>query len=143
MSTELTARCAGTNAEGQACSVPPALLTEDAVGRFWCSAHDPDPVAVERRKLASLRGGESTRARHRRRAVLDPGELGPLRTPDDAARWSETIARAVAEGRLAAGAAQATTRALSEWVRARDLHVRETRLVALEQEIERMRGGSR
>lgn len=142
MSTEPTPRCSGTNSEGQACEVPPALLTQDADGRHWCSSHDPSPEAEQRRKLASMRGGEATRIKHRKIKALDPGELGTLDTPEDAARWTRIIAEAVATGRLSTGAANAATRAVSQWLSARDLHVRETRLGRLEAEVERIRGGT-
>src|SRR5690349_16856708 len=125
--TEMTPRrCAGRTADGSPCAVPSELLVQRADGVSWCSSHDPSPVAREARKLASLRGGESTRAKHRQRAVLDPGELGPLESPEDATRWARTIGEAVATGRLSASAGQTVTRVLAEWTRARDLHVRET-----------------
>lgn len=133
--------CAGLTGDGAPCRVPPKLLSgPDAEGRWWCASHDPDPVVRQQQALASQRGAAATRARHRKLRALDRGELGPLDTPEDAQRWAATIARAVAEGRLAQGAANAATRALNQWLNARDLNVRESRLRKLENEVARLHG---
>lgn len=129
-------RCAGTTTDGHPCAVPPEWLRDDGAGRFWCRAHDPDPAVRDAHRAATLLGGATTRLRSRR--GLDPGELGPLSSPAHAQQWAATIARAVAEGRLSASAATAIVRSLSEWTKARDLHVRETRLTRLEQQMQKL-----
>ena len=63
-------------------------------------------------------GAEVSKQVRRKGKGLRPGELGPLRSPQDAERWLRIVGRAVAEGRLRNRDADATTRAVKEWLRA-------------------------
>ncbi|MEE8191734.1 MAG: hypothetical protein V3T74_03255 [Gemmatimonadales bacterium] len=66
------------------------------------------------------KGAAATARKWRRAHGLEPGELPELNTPHDAQRALETIAHAAAEGRLPQKQADATTRALREWLRAHE-----------------------
>ena len=63
-------------------------------------------------------GAEVSKQVRRKGKGLRPGELGPLRSPDDAKRWLRIIGGAVAEGRLRSRDGDTTTRAVREWLRA-------------------------
>jgi hypothetical protein len=65
-------------------------------------------------------GAEVSKQVRRKGKGLRPGELGPLRTPQDAERWLRIVGQAVAEGRLRNRDADSTTRAVREWLRAHD-----------------------
>jgi hypothetical protein len=117
------------------CGVPSHLIDPETL---YCFSHCPTREAD--RKEAHRRAGEATARRNRKRTVLDVGELGALETPADAARWCAKVGSAVAEGRLSSSQAQATIRAVSEFIRARDLHVRENKLRDLEREVALLRG---
>lgn len=128
-------RCTGVTAEGEACRAP----SEWVLTNGYCLRHSPDPKDRALAMAASLRGGLTTKARMKR--GLDDGELGELCTPVDAQRWCEVVARAVATGRLSSTQGQTTVRAVAEWLRSRDLHVRETRLTTLEKRLAAMTTG--
>lgn len=55
------------------------------------------------------------------RKGLDPGELGPLETPEDARRWLETVGEAVASGRLSDKDGRTVTQAVQVFLRAYDV----------------------
>jgi len=126
-------QCAGTNADGSPCRAPAELLLESG----YCWTHDPDVPEAE--KIAAKRNGGAT-MRLKARRGLDPEELGELQTPEDALRWAFVIARAGATGRLSAGAVTAVRGALSVWVAARDLHIKETELTKLAATVKRLEG---
>jgi hypothetical protein len=64
------------------------------------------------------KGAEAAARKLRRAAGLEPGELPELRTPRDAQAALDIVAHAAAEGRLPQRQADATTRAVREWLRA-------------------------
>ena len=128
--------CAGTNADGAPCGVSPRLLHRAEDGTYWCRVHDPDETIAAERRAASLRGALTSKIRHQGVSVSD---LPPLTSPAAAQTWAERIGRAVALRAIPPKAGTAALRALSEWTRARDLHVRETHLRDLEAEVERLR----
>ena len=105
-------RCSGRKADGGPCAVVPELLTQDQEGRWWCYNHDPDRSAAER-YASRARGG--LRAQRGKRKGLLPGEVGQLRTLEDAERIAARIAIATATGELSATQARATLAALKEW----------------------------
>ncbi len=70
--------------------------------------------------LLGRKGAESTRRKWRGAHGLEPGELPELRTPHDAQRALDIVAHAAAEGRLPQRQADATTRAVREWLRAHE-----------------------
>jgi hypothetical protein len=85
----------------------------------FCWTHDP--AYAEARRQASALGGARTALKHQRQGKgVDPGELGPLNNPADAARWAGVVAAAVAAGRISASAANAIRSLLSEWRSAND-----------------------
>ncbi len=120
--------------DGRPCGVP-ATWVKDG----WCFAHNP-ALEAERR-AANLRGGMTTARLLRKRRGLEEGELGALQTPEDAQRWCMIAATAVATGRMSASAASALRGLVTSWLRSRDLHVRETRLLALEKRVAELNGG--
>ncbi len=108
------ARCKATRTDGKACRAPERML--DARG--LCPAHRPG--ARERLSEAGRKGAEATARKWRGRGGLEPGELPELRTPHDAQKALDIVAHAAAEGRLPQRQADATTRALREWLRAHE-----------------------
>jgi hypothetical protein len=86
--------CREKNARGEPCRAPASLV--DPVSGF-CPAHGPG--AKERLSEQGKVGAQVTKQVRRKGKGLRPGELGPLRTPEDAKRWLRIIGRAVAEGR--------------------------------------------
>lgn len=123
------------------CRVPPALLYEtadaDGVAGWTCNSHDENPLMQEARRMARQRGAMAT-ARHFKRG-LDPGELGPLQTLEDAQRHLAISCEAVSTGRISPAVSNAIDRKVSLFLKARDLDVRETRLTRLEAELERLK----
>ena len=69
---------------------------------------------------AGRKGAEATARKWRGRGGLEPGELPELRTPHDAQQALDIVAHAAAEGRLPQRQADATTRAVREWLRAHE-----------------------
>ena len=81
-------RCGGTNGDGSPCNSPFVLPSG------FCISHDPDKE--HERKAAQQRGGMRTASRKRK--GLNPADLPPLETLEDAQKWSAVIAKAVATG---------------------------------------------
>jgi hypothetical protein len=106
------ARCRATKAAGEPCGASPQLIGEDG----FCPAHRPG--ARERLSEAGRKGAEATARKWRGRSGLEPGELPELNTPHDAQAALDIVAHAAAEGRLPQRQADATTRAVREWLRA-------------------------
>lgn len=105
------AQCRGRKADGRPCGAPGSLVKEDG----FCSAHGPGAAA---RMADRGRKGATAMRRKWKARGLEPGELPPLQTPHDAQHALETIVHAAAEGRLPQRQADATTRAVREWLRA-------------------------
>ena len=127
-------RCRGTRAGGEPCGAPPQLIGEDG----FCPAHRPG--ARERLSEAGRRGAAATARKWRGRGGLEPGELPELRTPHDAQRALDIVAHAAAEGRLPQRQADATTRAVREWLRAYDAGVVTDRVEELRAELAKLKG---
>ena len=108
------ASCRATRAGGEPCGAPPQLIGEDG----FCPAHRPG--ARERLSEAGRKGAEATARKLRGAGGLEPGELPQLRTPHDAQEALDIVAHAAAEGRLPQRQADATTRAVREWLRAHE-----------------------
>lgn len=108
------------------CRVPESMLLPDG----YCINHSPDPVVIAKRDAARLKGGLRTTAANKK--GLDAEDLGELQTPEDACRQLAVIAKATATGQLSSSAGSAATGALREWLKARDLMVREARLGKVE-----------
>ena len=81
------ARCRAQNAAGQPCRAPESMV--DPFG--YCPAHRPGG----RKRLAEAGriGAEVSKQVRRRGKGLLSGELPPLRTPQDAEAWLETVGR--------------------------------------------------
>jgi hypothetical protein len=84
-------------------------------------------------------GAEVSKQVRRKGKGLRPGELGPLRSPDDAKRWLRIIGGAVAEGRLRSRDGDATTRAVREWLRAYEAGAVTDRLEELRTHVEELK----
>ncbi len=82
----------------------------------YCPAHAPG--GQERMSEIGKKGAEAAARKLRGRGGLEPGELPELRTPRDAQAALDIVAHAAAEGRLPQRQADATTRAVREWLRA-------------------------
>jgi len=129
------ARCRGTRAGGEPCGAPPGLIGEDG----FCPAHRPG--AKERYlSAAGRKGAEATARKWRGRGGLEVGELPELRTPHDAQKALDIVAHAAAEGRLPQRQADATTRAVREWLRAYDAGVVTDRVEELRAELAKLKG---
>ena len=77
-------------------------------------------------------GAEVTKQVRRKGKGLRPGELPPLRTPQDAERWAEVVGRAVASGSLTHSQGKAISSLIREWRASHDAgtvadHVQELR----------------
>lgn len=97
--------------DGRPCKAPERLVNETG----YCATHRPG--GRERLAVAAKLGGHATARRFAAKG-LTPDELGPLETHGDAKRWLETIARAVAVGRLTDRAATGAVRGLECWLKA-------------------------
>ncbi len=106
------ARCRGRNEQGEPCGAPESFVNPSG----WCPAHQPG--GRERLREAGRLGAEVSKQVRRKWKGLRHDELPPLRTPQDAEVWLETLGRAVAEGRLRNQDADAATRAVREWLKA-------------------------
>lgn len=126
-------QCKGHSKSGHPCRVAPQLVGASG----YCRTHDPS--LVDARKLQSLRGGATTARRFK--PGITPEDLGPLETPSDAQRWLRTIAQAVGSRHLTHAEGNAMSKAVSEWIKARDLDVREQRLTELERKLKRLQQG--
>lgn len=120
-------RCAGLTG-GEPCRVPPEMLRPGADGAWWCWSHDP--ANAHQRNAAATRGGLTTKLRARR--GLDPEELPPLDSHENAEKWAATIAEAVATGRLSSAQGSTALRAVAEWRACHDAGRLVQRLAALE-----------
>ena len=107
-------KCRGTTQDGRRCRSPEHLVDPET---GYCRAHGAG--GAERMAEIGLRGAEATRRKYMARG-LEPGELPELRTPHDAQRALDIVAHAAAEGRLPQRQADATTRAVREWLRAHE-----------------------
>jgi len=130
---EMPRRCPGIKRDGSACPVPSELLIEeeDAPGTWWCFNHHPD--YEDAREVARMKGGTRTALRNRRHRFLDKTDLGALKTPEDAQRWSAVIAESVATGVLNGSAARSALAAVELFVRSLEVVDHEARLAQLEQ----------
>ena len=90
--------------------------------------------------LLGRKGAESTRRKWRGAHGLEVGELPELRTPHDAQKALDIVAHAAAEGRLPQRQADATTRAVREWLRAYDAGVVTDRVEELRAEMAKLKG---
>jgi hypothetical protein len=89
---------------------------------------------------AGRKGAAATARKWRGRGGLEPGELPELKTPHDAQKALDIVAHAAAEGRLPQRQADATTRAVREWLRAYDAGTVTDRLEELKGEIAKLKG---
>ena len=128
------ARCRAKNARGEPCRAPTSLV--DPLSGF-CPAHGPG--AKERLSEQGKVGAEVTKQVRRKGKGLRPGELGPLRTPQDAERWFRIVGQAVAEGRLRSRDGDGTTRAVREWLRAYEVGAVTDRLEELRTHVEELK----
>ncbi len=108
------ARCRHRKANGERCRAPEAFVDESG----FCPPHRADGRAVMAERGRS--GAEVSKQVRRKGSGLRPGELPELRTPHDAQRALDIVAHAAAEGRLPQRQADATTRAVREWLRAHE-----------------------
>ncbi len=128
------ARCRGRNARGEPCGAPESFVNPSG----WCPAHRPG--GRERLREAGRLGAEVSKQVRRKWKGLRPGELGPLRTPQDAERWLRIIGQAVTEGRLRNRDADAGTRAVREWLRAHEAGVVTDRVEELRRKLSELKG---
>lgn len=100
--------------------------------------HGPDA----RRAYYSNLGTKGAQAFHanRRKAGIEPDELPPLRTPKDAERWSEIVARAVAERRLSHSEGKAIASILRGFLKAHSDGTTSDRIAALEEMFATLKG---
>lgn len=104
--------CRGTRDDGEPCRSP--VVGPDG----FCPAHRDG--GRERVAEAARKGGEATARRHGGGGGLDPDDLPPLNTPDNAETWLEVTARAVSTGKIGHNEGRTVVRAVREWVRVRD-----------------------
>ena len=127
-------RCRARNARGKPCGSPPGLV--DPSTRL-CSTHAPGGIKALRER--GQKGAEvSARVRQRRRP-LTSDELPPLRTPDDAERWTEVVGRAVAERRLTASEGRTVASLLREFLAAHKAGAQAKELTKLRQQVDALR----
>lgn len=100
----------------------------------YCAAHRPG--GQERMRELAKR---AVRARQLQTEGLAPAELPPLEDHADAKLWLERLGRAVATGRLGERAAQASIRAVSEWVKAHEGELTAHVVDDVEAELERLK----
>ncbi len=86
------------------------------------------------------KGAEATARKWRGAHGLEPGELPQLGTPHDAQRALDIVAHAAAEGRLPQRQADATTRAVREWLRAYEAGAVTDRLEELRATVAELKG---
>ncbi len=126
--------CGARRADGEPCGAPPRLIGADG----FCPAHRPG--ARERLSEAGRKGAAATARKWRGRGGLEPGELPELGTPHDAQRALDIVAHAAAEGRLPQRQADATTRAVREWLRAYEAGAVTDRLEELKATVAELKG---
>ncbi len=122
-------QCKGTNQDGKRCQSPEHLVELET---GYCPAHAPG--GQERMAEMGRKGAEAMRRKWMAKG-LEPGELPELRTPHDAQRALDIVAHAAAEGRLPQRQADATTRAVREWLRAHEAGVVSDRLEVLKSSV--------
>ena len=105
----MTGRCRAVNAAGERCKVEGHLVGAD--GR--CAMHS-DPTLARR---AGKEGAQATREQWARPGI-DPDEMPELVDHESAKKFLEIVARAAATKRLSHNEANATVRALAEWLKA-------------------------
>jgi hypothetical protein len=125
-------QCLGITPEGEPCQAPSKFVAASG----FCMRHDPAPDVRAFARSASIQGGLRTAQRFKRTKRLEPGALGALNTPEDCQRWCRIAAEAVAEGRLSNGQGSTIRALVAEWLKGRDLMVRESRLASLERRVE-------
>lgn len=126
--------CKGEKADGSPCGALPRFVDPET---GYCAAHDPDNREALRE--AARKGGQAT-ARKLKRKGLDEDELPPLTSPQAAETWLETVARAVAVGRLGHHEGKAVIKAIREWIRVREAGEQAERLEELAEKLEAAKG---
>jgi hypothetical protein len=128
------ARCRQRKANGERCRAPEAFVDESG----FCPPHRADgrEVMAERGRC----GAEVSKQVRRKGSGLRPGELPELRTPHDAQRVLDIVAHAAAEGRLPQRQADATTRAVREWLRAYEAGAVTDQVEELRRRLSELRG---
>jgi len=129
------ARCSALNAEGKPCGSPESVVDPES-GLCW--AHQPG--GRERLVEAGRKGAEAMARKWRGRGGLEPGELPQLQTPHDAQEALDVVAHAAAEGRLPQRQADATTRAVREWLRAHEAGVVADQVEELRRKLSELKG---
>lgn len=104
-------RCAGTNAQGEPCGS--TILVD---GGPYCHAHVEG--GIERLREYGRRGAEATNERFKKPDPLRDEELPELRSPRDAERLLELVARSIAAKRIGHREGDAITRAVRAWLQA-------------------------
>lgn len=127
--------CKATREDGTPCKAPENMV-DPATG--FCPSHGPD--AAERLSEAGRKGAEATNRRFRGQKLSEE-ELPPLDSPQAAEIWLETIARAVATGRLSASEGNAVRGNVRDWLKAREAGEQEERIRTLEEKLEAAREG--
>lgn len=129
----MMARCRQRKASGERCRAPEAFVDESG----FCPPHRADgrEVMAERGRI----GAEVSKQVRRKGSGLRPGELPELRTPHDAQTALDIVAHAAAEGRLPQRQADATTRAVREWLRAYEAGAVTDRLEELRTHVEELK----
>jgi hypothetical protein len=102
-------RCEALNSRGEPCAAPDAVVDPDT---RRCPAH-AEGGREEMRARARM-GAQATRQRWQKKGLASD-ELPALRSPQDAERWAEITARAVAEKRLSHADGRTIATLLREW----------------------------
>jgi hypothetical protein len=126
-------KCRGRTAEGKPCNAPEELVDEST---GFCIGHGPE--GSKRTAMAGKLGAAATRAKWRGKG-LEEGELGPLKTPEDAERWLRIAGEAVAVGRLTDRSGTAITRAVEAWLKASAVRVEREEIADLRVRIDELR----
>ncbi len=126
-------QCRGINAQGDPCKAHPNMVDENG----WCPAHGPG--AQERLREQGKKGGAALRRKWQAIRGLEPEDLGPLDTHEDAKRWLEVIGKAVLSNTIDSKAAHAGARAVETWLKAEGERVTMTVVEDLKAEIDRLK----
>ena len=118
--------CRHVKKDGTPCRVRPSLVRPSG----WCWFHDP--ANKEGRREARQRGGR------RRKKGIDPEDLGPLCTPQDAERWCVVAARAVAIGQITPAAGNTIRGLVGQFLEAQEKGWVRARLEELTARVERL-----
>lgn len=127
--------CKATKENGEPCGAPAQFVDPDS---GLCPSHDPD--SRERIREAARKGGEAMAEKHSRDG-LEEDELPPLDSPQAAEEWLETIARAVATGRLSSSEGNAIRGNVRDWLKAREAGEQAERIERLEKLLKAAREG--